>query len=183
MSSVLYAVVIFFRFLLERILDVICIALLLCSVAAVWRVPMLVTELRCRDMWEFRLFCAYAFVTALGDIVTLPILCIVLCSWRSISFCTEVPHTHKDSNACWVEVRLLVWHQFLRLFLDIPFIIMGLFVHVTVWRIFWFWDDITTEVGRVGTPLFGCTSVVSYSNDLWDPFRSKFRGLIAYHAR
>jgi hypothetical protein len=171
MGSLLHALAEVFIFLMEIVLDLLCLVLLLVSLVGFWRWPFL-SELReggSSERKKFRVLAATNFGCVMLDIFILPFLCVTLCSWRCIQL---IQLMSKRSQAYYsLERRGYIMLEFALLIFDIPFIIMLVFGHATFWRIPWLWRDLADEVSRSGITL--CSDTTS---------SSKFRSIIALNA-
>ena len=140
MSGIIWLIGKAFVFIMELILDLICLALGIASLPAFWRWPGLF-EAELRDRWAFRAYAAGNLLTVIFDVLTLPALLITTFSWRSCQMYSRVMgcSSQKFYN---INRRLEAWVAFLTLmFLDIPCILALIMTHVTFWRIPFVWQQ------------------------------------------
>lgn len=142
MSGIIWLIAKAFQFLMELILDIICLVLLIASLPAIHRWPTLLSEGSFSSRWEFRASSAGNFACMLGDFITLPIFLITLFSWRGCHLMGKISRSNTDRFYNF-EARGYTWQQFgLYVFADIPSILAFLLTHVTFWRIPFLYSDL-----------------------------------------
>ena len=161
MSGIISVIVAVFKFIMDLIIDLFCIIILLISFVAFWRVPFLFFEWSCSDRNDFRGSCAAAFGRAILDIVTLVCGLITFCSWRCVRvvlvIISDWDFRASEYN---LHLRWEVLEQFGRWVIDIPFVLMILFNHVTLWRIPFFYIAAYHEAHVHGIALLESEPVV-----------------------
>jgi hypothetical protein len=155
MSGILKIVVAVFRFILEALLDLLCFCMLIVAVAAFWRVPFWPQELKFTSRNKYRGSCLVAFGSSMCDIVTLPILCITMCSWRLLTVLSVLNAECSVSDDYNIELRGHVWVQLGMLLLDIPCLLMLCVTTVAFWRLPYLVMDIKKEAERSDFALCG----------------------------
>jgi hypothetical protein len=141
MSGIIWLIGKAFIFLMELILDIICLSLFLASLPAVWRWPAF-CEANFHNRWEFRAVAAGNFAAVLFDIVTVVPLVITLFSWRGCSLISKISSSQSEKFYNF-EARLITWQYFLLyIFTDIPTLLAFLLTHITFWRIPFLYMDV-----------------------------------------
>lgn len=141
MSAILDLIVDAFRFIWRCVKDLVCaLLLLIAAVLAPWRVPTLCDgEISTETHDAFHDTAATAFVRAIGDVLTLAVGAVVVCSWRMPQLCRSLAATSDRGSGYCPERRKVVWLAFAAVFADLPFVLLLALGHLAFWRIPVFW--------------------------------------------
>lgn len=139
MSGILDVIVSLFQFIFELILDVICMALFVASLAFVWRWPV-IPSFKVSSRWDFRSAGALNFAAGLFDVVTIACVVPVIPTWRLPSILEAL--VDDDHGLCAkgrladynIQLRFQLILQLFVFLIDLPFALLLLVDAVCFWR-------------------------------------------------
>eukprot|EP00760_Papus_ankaliazontas_P003715 PhM_4_TR11642/c2_g3_i1/m.68231 len=155
-SAVVDLITALIRVMFNVVVDLLCIvAFIVGFFGGVWRLPWniaVIAHQKPTKHWDYRAVCVMILGMFLLDVITLPALVIVVVTmWR-------VPHLSRSiqehsgrrggMHDYGAENRARVLHQAALFFVDIPFILMTVLLHVIMpWRIPKFWRRLKSKIG------------------------------------
>lgn len=175
MSALIRIIVAIFRFVIELIVDIVCLALLFASFAAIWRIPFIVLDPceRWSSRSNYRINALASFGTMLLDYFTLPFALATTFTWRGPRMWYDVFSVARNEKFYSIERRGLCLMHALFILIDIPFIAMLAAIHGFVWRIPFFWMDFV-KMANKAPPMF------LSSEERYRHF-GEYRKIIAFH--